>query len=67
MFSLQSDFSRHSLIILLSPEDLRMVVKSHVKIPFVYIQHRPMDDTMLKQSSGAKGDDIAQSILQCSL
>ena len=52
MFSLQSDFLRHSLINLLGPAELRVFIISHAWMPLSFFQNRLMDHTMLKQSSG---------------
>ncbi|MBA7652447.1 hypothetical protein ES703_60281 [subsurface metagenome] len=51
MFSLQSDFLRHSLINLLGPAELRMFVHLLPKCPS-YSLHHPVDCPVLKQSSG---------------
>ncbi len=52
MSLLQSDFSRHSLINLLGPVELRMFIKSHARIFPSHIKHRPMYSIVLTQSSG---------------
>jgi len=75
MSLLQSDFSRHSLIILLGPAELRVFIISHAWISLSYSSHRPMYYVVLKQSSGptpsgsleerlgkAKSSDVASSI-----
>jgi len=75
MSLLQSDFSRHSLINLLGPAELRMFIKSHARIFPSHTKHRPMYYIVLTQSSGptpsgsikerlgkAKSSDVASSI-----
>ena len=52
MFSLQSDFSRHSLLNLLGPAELRVFIKSNVRIFPDHTKHHPMYTLVLKQSSG---------------
>ncbi len=79
MSSLQSDFSRHSLLNLLGPAELREFIKSHVRIFSSHTKHRPMYTIVLTQSSGptpsdsleerigkAKSSDVASSIPECS-
>jgi len=48
----QSDFSRHSLINLLGPAELRLSIKSHARIFPSLNKHRPMYSVVLRQSSG---------------
>jgi len=80
MFSLQSDFSRHSLTKLLGAVELRMLVCSCASVVLYHPQAAPIEQTVLKQSSRptqsaslqvwlkkAKSSDFAQSIPQCSL
>jgi hypothetical protein len=75
MSLLQSDFSRHSLINLLGPAELRVFIKFHARIFHSHTKHRPMYSIVLKQSSGptpsgsleerigkAKSSDVASSI-----
>ncbi len=52
MSLLQSDFSRHSLINLLGPAELRVSIKSHAWIFPSLTKHRPMYTIVLTQSSG---------------
>jgi len=52
MSLLESDFSRHSLINLLSPAELRVFIKSHARIFPIYTKHRQMCYIVLTQSSG---------------
>ncbi len=52
MSLLQSDFSRHSLINLLGPAELRVFIKSHARIFLSHTKCRPMYSIVLKQSSG---------------
>jgi hypothetical protein len=52
MALLQSDFSRHSLINLLGPAELRVFIKSHAQIFPSHTKHRPMCYIVLRQSSG---------------
>jgi hypothetical protein len=52
MSLLQSDFSRHSLIDLLGPAELRVFIKSHARISPSHTKPRPMYTIVLKQSSG---------------
>jgi hypothetical protein len=79
MFSLQSDFSRHSLTKLLGAAELRMIIFSYTSVVLCHPQATPIDHTVLKQSSRptlsaslqvwlgkAKSSDVAQSIPQCS-
>jgi hypothetical protein len=79
MSLLQSDFSRHSLINLLGPAELRVSIKSHARIFPSYTKPRPMYTIVLTQSSGptpsdsleerlgkAKSSDVASSIPECS-
>ncbi len=51
MYSLQSDFSRHSLINLLGPAELRVFIHFLTKY-LKYPQRHSSDSTVLKQSSG---------------
>jgi hypothetical protein len=52
MSLLQSDFSRHSLVNLLGPVELRVFNKSHARISPSHTKYRPMYTIVLKQSSG---------------
>jgi hypothetical protein len=52
MFLLQSDFSRHSLINLLGPAELRVFIKSNARIFPSHTKGCPMYTVVLKQSSG---------------
>ncbi len=52
MSLLQSDFSRHSLLNLLGPAELRLFIKFHARIFPSHTKHRPMYSIVLKQSSG---------------
>jgi len=52
MFLLQSDFSRHSLVILLGPAELRMFIISHAQISLNHTKCRLMYSIVLTQSSG---------------
>jgi len=63
MFSLQSDFLRHSLINLLGPAELRMYIRSHAQMFLNYSQYRPIDYTVLKQSSGPTPSDSLEERL----
>jgi len=80
MFSLQSDFSRHSLTKLLGAAELRTFICSCISFVLCHFLATPIDHTVLKQSSRptlsaslqvwlgkAKSSDVAQSIPQCSL
>ncbi len=57
MALLQSDFSRHSLINLLGPVELRSFIKSHARIFPIHTKHRPVYTVVLKQSSGPTPSD----------
>jgi len=57
MSLLKSDFSRHSLLSLLGPAELRAFIKSHVRIFPDHTKHRPMYSIVLKQSSGPTPSD----------
>jgi hypothetical protein len=52
MSLLQSDFSRHSLINLLGPAELRVFIKSHARKFPAHTYRHPMYSIVLKQSSG---------------
>jgi hypothetical protein len=52
MFLLQSDFSRHSLVNLLGPAELRMFIISHAQISLNHTKCRLMYSIVLTQSSG---------------
>jgi hypothetical protein len=80
MFSLQSDFIRHSLTKLLGAVELRTLISSHTFVILCHPQATPLNHTVLKQSSRptssdslqvwlgkAKSSDVALSIPQCSL
>ena len=79
MSLLQSDFSRHSLINLLGPAELRTFIIYHARISLRHTYCRSMYYVVLKQSSGptpsgsleerfgkAKSSDVASSIPECS-
>jgi hypothetical protein len=51
MFSLQSDFSRHSLTKLLGAAELRMFIFSYTSVILSHPQATPIDQTVLNQSS----------------
>jgi len=57
MFSLQSDFKRHSLINLLGPAELRVFISFYTQMSLSYSQYCPMSYIMLKQSSGPTPSD----------
>jgi predicted class III extradiol MEMO1 family dioxygenase len=52
MFLLQSDFSRHSLLDLLGPAELRVFIKFHARISPNHTKHLPIYIIVLIQSSG---------------
>jgi hypothetical protein len=52
MSLLQSDFSRHSLVNLLGPAELRAFIISHARISLSHTHYRPMYTIVLKQPSG---------------
>jgi hypothetical protein len=52
MSLLQSDFSRHSLVNLLGPAELRVFIKYHARIFPSHTKRRPMYYGVLIQSSG---------------
>ncbi len=56
MYSLQSDFLRHSLINLLGPAELRMFIDFLTKY-IKYPQRHSSDSIVLKQSSGPTPSD----------
>jgi hypothetical protein len=60
MALLQSGFSRHSLINLLGPAELRVFIKSHTPILSSHTKHRPMYYLVLRQSSGPTPSDSLQ-------
>jgi len=75
MSLLQSDFSRHSLLNLLGPAELRLFIISHALLSLSNFLCRSMYNVVLKQSSGptpsdsleerlgkAKSSDVAPSI-----
>ena len=75
MFSLQSDFSRHFLLNLVGPAELRMFIHLF-SLCLLHLQHHFLNYSMLKQSSGptpsdslkerlgkAKSSDVAQPSL----
>jgi hypothetical protein len=75
MSLLQSGFSRHSLINLIGPAELRVSIKSNARISHSYTLRRPMYSIVFTQSSGptpsgsleerlgkAKSSDVASSI-----
>ncbi len=75
MFSLQSDFSRHFLLNLLGPAELRMFIHLF-PLCLLHLQHNFLNYSVLRQSSGptpsdslkerlgkAKSSDVAQSSL----
>ncbi len=51
IFSLQSDFSRHSLVNLLSPGELRVYIRSHARI---FPGHTKMEENRVKKSESVK-------------
>jgi len=61
----QSDFSRHSLINLLGPAELRMSIKSHAWIFPSHTKHRPMYTIVLTQSSGPTPSGSLQGKHRC--
>ena len=79
MFSLQSDFLRHSLTKLLGAAELRPFICSCTSVVLCYAQTTQINHTVLKQSSRptssdslqvwlgkAESSDVAQSIPHCS-
>jgi len=78
MFSLQSDFSRHSLTKLFGAAELRMIIFSYTSVVLCHPQATPFDQIVLNQSlrptpsaslqvwlGKAKSSDVAQTIPQC--
>ncbi len=65
MSLLQSDFSRHSLINLLGPAELRMFIKSHARIFPSHTKHRPMYSIVLTQSSSPTLSDSLEKRHRC--
>jgi len=65
MSLLQSDFSRHSLINLLGPAELRVSIKSHARIFHSHTKHRPMYSIVLTQSSGPTSSDSLEGKHRC--
>jgi hypothetical protein len=61
MFSLQSDFIRHSLTKLLGAAELRIFICYFTSVVVCYLQVAPIDHNVLKQSSRPTSSDSLQA------